>query len=103
MDNVIIADMDLIDQYDSTVREFLREIFDITEYMVTDESTLSDFALSCLPEGYPYEDMTYDDAVTQAEEYMVQKIYDRYGIYTSPTMRLVEVCEMINKPAPTLH
>ena len=102
MEDFIIT-TDIIDQYDHIVGKFLHDIFGISEYIVSDYSTLSDFSLSCLPEDCQYEDMSYEELACYADELMVKKIYERYGILTSPSMTLVEVCEMMYQPTPTVH
>ena len=73
INNITFADQDLIDQYPEIQVEFMREIFKLepSDYLVTDASTLSDFATSGVELENPPEDYTLcvaDKAIVAAIE-----------------------------------
>jgi len=51
---IVMADQDVIGDYDDIAREFLPEVFgiELDECLITDESQLSDFSVGCAPEDY---------------------------------------------------
>jgi hypothetical protein len=43
---IVLAPTDGVDQFEATAREFMKTIFGLTEYLITDESELGDFVTS---------------------------------------------------------
>lgn len=101
--SIIIASTDEIDEYDDIAADLLSSIFGITQYMISDRSTLADFAMCCLPDDNTYDALSYDEVCDIADQRMIKAIFTRYGIFVTPTMTLVEVCRLIDSPSTTIH
>lgn len=86
---------DEIDKYDDTVEALLRDVFGITQYIVSDMSALSDFATCCLPDNFQSDGMPYAKLEEAADDFMVAKIYELYKIKVDPCDSLVSVCQKI--------
>ena len=95
------ADTYEIDEYEDIVEALLRDVFGITQYMVSDQSSLGDFALSCLPSSYPCDNLSYDEVADQADDYMIAKIYATYGIKVAANELLLDVCKQIKSGVKT--
>lgn len=103
-----LAEQDLIEQYDHVAEPFFADVLqmDYGCYFLTDESTLSDFSLACLPEDSSTQALSYRDAVSLGDSQLKTRIRERFGIEVEKTsIRLVELFERIAAvSAPqTLH
>jgi len=104
----ITADQALIDQYDHVAEPFFADVLqmDVGCYFLTDESTLSDFSLACLPEDATTESLSYREAVSLGDTQLKTRIRERFGIEIEKTsIRLVDLFERIvaTNHAVTLH
>jgi hypothetical protein len=89
-----IADQDIIAQYDHVAEPFFADVLqmDYGCYFLTDESTLSDFSLACLPEDASTEALSYRDAVSLGDSQLKSRIRERFGIEVErTTIRLVDL------------
>lgn len=93
--NIVFASTDRVDAHSELLAEFMNQIFGIKEYLVTDESTLSDFSACCLPDGFGV-DMSYNEVLNKAEEKMLADIYINYGVLTYPEEKLIALIELID-------
>jgi len=98
-----MPETDGVDQYEEVAAELLSNIFGITRFAISDISTLSDFSLSCMPGGFDYDMMSYEELCDYTDTLMFDKIFKTYGILTSPNMTILEVCRLICHPAATVH
>ena len=101
---IVIAESDIIGEYDEIAREFLDAVFDqdLDECLITDESCLSDFSGCCLPEDYePPAGLTKQERFNHLYEIgdaeMIKIVKERYGIDVSPDDYLITVFEKIRK------
>jgi len=90
------AASDEIDDYDEIGAEFLYKIFGIKAYMITDLSSLGDFAGCCLPDDVA-EDVDYETAMDIARDIMCKRILNEYGIMVQSDDTLLFVFEEIRK------
>ena len=86
--NITFADQDLIDQYPEIQAEFMREIFRLEpdDYLITDDSTLSDFATSSVE----LTNLLWGKMI-------VAKIEEKFGLKVEISWTLVQVFEAIHQ------
>lgn len=92
--NIVFASSEKIDEYAEQAYDFISEIFGVEAFMISDDSTLGDFAMCCLPDGVePPED--YHEAVKLADDAMIDRIFDCYGIQVTGNETILSVIQMI--------
>ena len=91
---ITFAATDGVDKYDSEIQDFMEKIFGIKDYFVTDESTLSDFAMCCIPKDFSVE-VPYETLVTSCQEIMVHKILDQYDLGVDPYNTILRTVKII--------
>jgi len=105
MNEIIMPPTDDVEFFNDIAEKMINEIFGIDDFMISDLSTLSDFALCCAPEGISaHEDLTYEDILDIADGIMIKKFFEIYGIVVSPNDKIVDVCrEIANLSSKTVH
>lgn len=99
---IVIADNYVIGEYDDIAREFLKIVFDqeLDECLITDESTLSDFSVCCLPEDYESSpgltrQARFDHLYKTGNAETVRVIKEKYDIDVETSEYLITVFEKI--------
>ena len=103
-----IVEQDIIDQYEHVAEPFFAQVLGIQygDFLITDESTLSDFSMSNLPPKAIPPRASYKDTLALWDAHMKKKIRECFGIEVSTTtVRLVDLFQRIdvNLLRPTLH
>lgn len=96
--NIVIADQDVIDQFDDIGAEFFDTVLGLTysECLVTDESRLSDFAFSGLPDDDSSKDDDLNTLYDKWDAWVIEKIASQYGLRLEKTgVTLVQLFEQI--------
>lgn len=101
---IVMADVDIITQYDDIAREFLKKVFDqeLDECLISDESCLSDFSTCCIPDDYePPAGLSrqerFNHLYKTGNAEMIKVIKEIYGIDVSTNDYLITVFEKIRK------
>jgi len=101
-ETIELAPQGTIEQYETTAREFLQAILgqDLSECLITDESTLSDFAGCALPDTLASQAQTLKEVYQAWDTWVVPLICARYRIEPFKTgIRLVELFQLIETRA----
>ena len=91
---IVIAEQDVIDSMEHIAVPFFEDVLqlDYRAVLVTDESTLSDFCFSGLPEGAIPQSADYKQARSMWDRFVVDRIATCYGLALATTsIRLVEL------------
>lgn len=101
---IVMADQDVIGDYDDIAREFLPAVFgiDLDECLITDESQLSDFSGCCAPEDYVRDPkLTREESLNHLYDMcdfnMVKVIKKKYSIDVKPRDSLISVFEKVRQ------
>lgn len=102
------ADQDRIDQYEHVAQPFFADVLELDygSCFVSDDSTLSDFSMACLPDNAVPENATYREACNIADAHIKLRVRERFGVEVEKTtVRLVDLFERIDAASRpvTLH
>lgn len=88
---IILADQDRIDQLSEFAAEFFDKIFniDFNSAIITDESEIIDFAMAAIPENCNTDNLSLADVYGIADDLVISKIDEIYGIQLKNTRILV--------------
>ncbi len=95
-----ICEQDLIDQMAPLGREFFSRVLqlDWDDCLVTDESALSDFSFSGVPEGVIPSEATLREAYAAWDAWILNNVRQHFGIELPRTnLRLLTVFDLIEK------
>jgi len=97
--NITFAPTDKIDDYDEIAAEFLLKIFNLklSECMISDESSLSDFATCAIPDELELDDKSYQELQQIGKTFMLEKIHDCYGFDPASSSYLIDVFDLIRR------
>jgi len=103
-----IVEQDLIDQYEHVAEPFFAKVLGLEygQWLISDESTLSDFSMSNLPQRAIPPKASYKDSLALWDVHMKNKIRECFGIEVASTaVRLVDLFQRIDVTLckPTLH
>jgi hypothetical protein len=88
---IILADQDRIDQLSEFAADFFDKIFniDFNSAIITDESEIIDFAMAAIPENCNTDNLSLADVYGIADDLVISKIDEIYGIQLKNTRILV--------------
>lgn len=82
-----LADQDVIETMRPLLRDFMRRVLgmDLSKCFVSDESSLSDFALSDVDEAGPDDGRSLEERVAAWDERILAKVEAEYGVRPAST------------------
>ena len=97
---VVFAPQDRIDGYEQVGTEFLRDVLDLewSACLVTDESRLSDFSSTGMPEELSEPASSLEALYDAWDTWVTVQVRERYGIdLATTTLYLVDLFELIEQ------